>query len=401
MIETPRIGLLVESSHAFGRAVLRGIAAYAKAFGPWAFWHEERAFDDPIPPGLEAWAPDGVIARVASPILARQLRRLRIPVVDLYEQHDFPGQLRVVVNHREVVRSAIEHLRERGLQHLAFAGFPNVRFSTERTRIFEEQTARRGTRPHVYVAPGSARTTRLATIETDGMRHTETLAAWLHRLPKPVGILCCNDMRAQQVLGICAEQGIAIPDVIAVIGVDNDEVRCELSRPALSSVDPNAFRVGYEASALLHRALRGRRLSRQEVVVEPAGVVQRRSTDVLVFADSLVADLVQTVREHACRGLSLKKLIQQSGLSRATLDRWFLDNLGRTPRAEINRVQLQRVRELLATTDLPLKQVAKIAGFARRETMHRIFRRATQQTPAEYRRACNCRESPKRGRHDR
>jgi LacI family transcriptional regulator len=395
MEQTPRVGLLVESSRAFGRAVLRGIAAYAKAFGPWVFHHEERAFGNPIPAGFKAWAPDGVIARVGSTAMAKQLQRLRIPIVNLYEQQKLAGQYHVFVNHGEIVRLAVEHLRERGLQNFAYVGFPNASFSAERRLAFEEQAALWGSRPHVYSSFAATRATRLSTIEARSMRDTGALVAWLKRLPKPVGILCCNDMQAQRVLGVCMEQCIAVPDAVAVIGVDNDEVRCELARPALSSVDPNAFRVGYEAAALLHRAFRRRRISQHKIIVNPTGVVQRQSTDVLVCADSLVADLVQTVRENACHGLTLKELVRKSGLSRATLDRWFLDNLGRTPCAEINRVQMQRIRELLATTDLPLKQVARLAGFARRETMHRAFQKATGQTPSEYRRVCSCRSPQK------
>jgi LacI family transcriptional regulator len=390
MPQTSRIGLLVESSHGYGRAVLRGIAAYSEAFVSWVFYHEERAFDDPIPPELKAWKPDGVIARVSSPIIAKQLQRLRIPIVHLYERPRIAGNYHVSVDHGEIVRLAIEHLRERGLQNYAYVGFPNASFSTERKIAFEKNVVLWGYRSHVYTTPALRSVTRLATIETRSMRSSEALATWLERLPKPVGILCCNDMLAQQVLGICNERGIAVPGSVAVIGVDNDEVRCELSRPALSSIDPNAFRVGYEAALLLHRALRKQQTPRKKIIVKPTGVVQRKSTDVLVFADSIVADLVQMIREQACHGLTLKKLTQKSGISRATLDRWFLNNLGRSPRAEIDRVRIQRTCELLGTTELPLKQVAKLAGFAHRETMHRAFTKATRQTPAAYRRESSC-----------
>ena len=387
MGRTLRIALLVESSHGFGRAVLQGIAAYAKTYGPWTFHHEERAFDDPMPAGLKAWKPDGIIARVATPALASQLQRLRVPIVNLYEQQEIKHQWRVVVDNRQVVRLAVEHLRECGLQHFAYAGFPGARFSADRGRFFEECVATWGFCAHVFVPPATGKAVRLATLEARATRHAASLAAWLNRLPKPVGLMCCNDMRAQQVLSVCGEHGIAVPDAVAVIGVDNDEVRCELAAPPLSSVDPNAYQIGYEAAAMLHRVLRGRRQSRQ-VVVQPAGVIRRRSTDVLAFAGTEIAELVRTVRQQACHGLSPEKLVQQSGLSRATLDRWFLKSLGRTPYDEIRRVQMQRIREFLATTDLPLKQVARLAGFSHVETMYRAFHRATNQTPAEYRRTC-------------
>lgn len=390
-----RIALLVESSHGYGRAVLRGIAEYAKAYGPWVFHHEERAFDDPLPAGLARWRPDGVIARVTTDRLARQLQRLAVPVVDLYEQQPRSGRRRVLVDNRAIVRLAVDHLRECGLQHFAFVGFPGVRFSAERARRFAECVALWRFTARIFVPPSPGKATRLAAIEADALRQADALAEWLRRLPKPVGVLGCNDMRAQQVLAVCAERGIAVPDDVAVVGIDNDEVRCDLAAPSLSSVDPNAFRVGYEAAALLDRTVHDPRRVRRDVIVEPAGVVRRRSTDVLAFADPGVADVLRQIREQACKGLSLERLVRQTGLSRATLDRWFLKNLGRTPHAQMVRVQMQRVRELLATTDLPLKQVARMAGFSHVETMYRVFRRATGQTPADYRRTT----STRRGLH--
>jgi LacI family transcriptional regulator len=389
-----RIALLVESSHGFGRAVLQGIAEYAKTFGPWTFHHEERAFDDPLPEGLRDWKPDGVIARIADPSLARQLRRLRAPIVDLYERRKSEVHSQVLVNQRAIVRMAVDHLRECGLQHFAYVGFPRLGFSADRGRLFAECVALWRCNAHLYVSPSRGRSRRLADVEMESMRHAESLATWLDSLPKPVGLMACNDMRAQQVLAVCSEHGVAVPETVAVIGVDNDEVRCELASPSLSSIDPNAYRIGYEAAGLLHRLIRGQRKSPQTVVVDPAGVVRRRSTDVLAFVEPGIGEAVRYIQEHACKRLSVEKLVAHTGLSRATLDRWFLKNLGCTPCAEITRLQVRRVRELLAMTDLPLKQVARLAGFSHVETMYRVFGRATGQTPAQYRRTTSSRRSP-------
>lgn len=381
-----RVALLVETSHGYGRRLLQGIAAYSKTHGPWTFHHEERAFDDPAPAGLKQWRPDGVIARIVTPGLARYLGNLGVPVVDLYDE-ELCDCSRVGVNNREVVRLAIDHLRECGFQNLAYVGYPNARFSLERARRFSECVGLWRLTPHMYLPSKHGPAKRLAAIDADEMRHPESLAAWLRGLPKPIGLMACNDMRAQQVLSVCAEQGIAVPDTIAVIGVDNDDVRCDLADPSLSSIDPNAHRVGYEAAALLHRLILGQRRTPQTRIVDPLGVVRRRSTDVLAFADPEIADVVRYIREHAFKGLTVERLVKQSGVSRATLDRWFLKYLGRTPHAEITRMQVQRARELLSTTDFPLKQVARLAGFAHVETMYRVFEKATHQTPTEYRRA--------------
>lgn len=393
MVDSLRVALLVESSHGFGRAVLQGIAQYAKACGPWTFFYEERGFDDPMPKDLARWKPDGIIARISTRGLARELRRLRVPIVDLYEQYEVDRHPRVLVNRPAVVRLAVDHLRECGLQHFAFVGFPGATFSEELGRLFAEYVALWGFSAQLYDSSVSRGTARLGTIQAQTLRQAESLATWLVRLPKPVGLLCCNDMRAHQVLAVCREHGIAVPDAVAVIGVDNDEVRCDLATPSLSSVDPNAFRIGYEAAELLNRVVRRQRRSRPTVVVDPLGIVPRGSTDIQAFADPEIAPLIAYIREQACRGLSVDDLLKRFGLSRATMDRWFLGILGRTPHAEIVRVQVQRVRELLATTDLPMKRVARLAGFARVETMYRAFQRATGETPAGYRKSTHRRST--------
>jgi LacI family transcriptional regulator len=388
-----RVALLVESSHSFGRRVLQGIAAYANAHGPWTFHHQERAFDDPVPSGLADWKADGVIARVANPRLAGQLRRLRVPVVDVYDENLLRGSFGVVVDHQAVVRLAVDHLRECGFQHLAYTGFPNTSFSRERARLFAEYVAIWGFTPHLYVPPARGQPAGLTRIEAASRRHADALTKWLCRLPKPVGLVACNDMRAQQVLSVCGEHGIAVPDTVGVIGIDNDEVRCDLAAPSLSSVDPNAYEIGYEAAALLDRMVQRQPRTPRKIVVKPAGLVPRRSTEVVAFANPEISDAVRYIREHACRGLKMEEILRHAKVSRATLDRQFLKYLGRTPRAEIMRVQVQRARELLATTDFPLKQVARLAGFSHVETMYRVLRRATNQTPAQYRQATSTRSS--------
>lgn len=385
----PRIALLVESSHAFGRKLLQGIAAYVKANEPWTLHFEERAFDDAMPDRLKQWQPDGVIARIATPQLARQLQRLHVPVVDLYEQNLLRGSSKVVDDHRAIMRLAIEHLRECGFQHFGYAGFPDAAFSRERAQWFSYYVTAWNFTPHSYTPPSTGKPRALAAIEAAARRCAAPLAEWLRTLPKPVGIVACNDMRAQQVLAVCNELGIEVPDAVGVIGVDNDEVRCDLSNPSLSSVDPNAYRIGFEAAGLLHRMIQGRRRAAQTVTIEPAGIVPRRSTDIQAFADPELSEAVRFMREHAGARLKLSTVLRHVGVSRATLYRLFLKNLGRTPRAEITRIQVQRARELLATTDLPLKQVARRAGFLHVETMYRVLKKATGQTPAQYRRATN------------
>lgn len=387
-----RVAILVESSAAFDRNAIQGIANYATAHGPWVFHQREQSFNDVMPRELRAWRVDGIIAGIRSPRMARQLRSLDMPVVDIHEQGFLKRCARVLVNHRAVMQLAIDHLRACGFQHFAYVGLPRTAVSQERSRWFAEHVMTWGCEPHRLNLPcGNERCGSVA-IQTMLCRHAEPLARWLEALPKPAGVVACNDVVAQWILTVCSENGIDIPNMLGVIGVDNDEMHCTLSNPSLSSVDPNAYRIGYEAAALLHRMIQSRRHSSQSIVVDPTGVVARRSTDVWAFADPEVSETVRYIRDHACEGIKLSAVLRHARVSRATLDRQFLKHLGHTPRAEIARVRVQHARELLAMTDLPLKQIARRVGFRHVETMCRLLRKATNQTPTEYRRV-TCRRN--------
>lgn len=380
-----RIALLIESSRAIGRDLLCGIADYARTYGPWTFYHEERSLGDPIPAKLRSWRPEGILARVEGAAHVRQLRALGVPVVGLSHQDDARGLPSVIADPAAVVRLAVDHLWQCGLRQFAYCGFDGFVFSDQRRRLFVEYLQGFGGEPRVFDGRRRTRPARLASIEVRAQRDLARLVRWLQGLPKPIGLVACNDMRAYQVVTACGEAGIAVPDRVAVIGVDNDPVQCTLCDPPLSSVDSNGQKVGYEAAALLDRLLAGQSVPHKLVLVEPLGVVARRSTDVLAVSDREFVEIARYVREHAPQGLTVADLVRRTSLSRSTLERRFVANLGRSVNSEIARVKLDRVRELLLTTDLPLGEVARLSGFTHAETMHRVFKKATGQTPGQCR----------------
>jgi LacI family transcriptional regulator len=211
------------------------------------------------------------------------------------------------------------------------------------------------------------------------------LARWLRGLPKPVGIMASYDIRGQQVLAACRGAGLAVPDEVAVIGVDNDALLCELASPPLSSVIPNAHRAGYEAAALLDQQMAGKRVAATAHLIAPLGIAARQSTDVLAVDDREVARAVQFIREHACEGINVADVLRAVPLSRRVLEQRFQNLLGRTPREEILQVRLSRVKQLLGETDLPLYLVAERTGFEHVEYLSVVFKRETGRTPSRWR----------------
>jgi LacI family transcriptional regulator len=189
------------------------------------------------------------------------------------------------------------------------------------------------------------------------------------------------------VLDACRGAGLAIPDEVAVLGVDNDELLCELAAPPLSSVMPNTLRTGYEAAALLDRMMRGEAVRPVAHLIPPVGVVARQSTDVLALDDRAVAQAVRFIREHACEGINVGDVLRGVPLSRRVLEQRFRRLLGRTPREEILQVRLARVKQLLTETDLTLYRVAERTGFEHVEYLSVVFKRETGRTPRQFRTA--------------
>jgi LacI family transcriptional regulator len=201
--------------------------------------------------------------------------------------------------------------------------------------------------------------------------------------------MACNDMRVQHLLNACQRVDIAVPEELAVIGVDDDALVCNLCQPPLSSVVPNAERVGYEAAALLDRMMSGEIPPAQPLLIPPVRITIRQSSDVLAIEDAVVAAAVRFIRERACQGCGMKDLLRHIPMSRSLLERRFRQYLGRSPQAEIRAVQLKRVKQLLSESDLPLDQISPLAGYAHPEYMSVVFKRETGQTPGQYRSAGN------------
>jgi LacI family transcriptional regulator len=277
-----------------------------------------------------------------------------------------------------VAQLGAEHLLSRGFRHFAFCGYRRGFHAgfDRRCDEFRRLAEQAGCWCEVYRRP-SARTW-----ETQ----VDRLGRWITGLPKPLGIMTCNDDRGLEVLDACRRVGALVPDEVGVLGVDNDEHLCDLAIPALSSIELNVERIGYEAAALLDRLMSGRPAPKRPQEIGPRGVVVRHSTDVVAVDDPDVALAVRFIRQHACRGIHLADVMQRVSVSRSTLAPRFKKHLGRTIYQEIRRVQVDRAKELLVGTNLPVKQVAHEAGFRDVQYLTRAFGALVGETPAAYRR---------------
>ncbi|HSI36645.1 MAG: XylR family transcriptional regulator [Phycisphaerae bacterium] len=381
---TPHVALIVETSIHYGRRVLEGVTRYLRSHRPWSVFLEQRELFAAPPKWLRKWHGQGVICRKTTPDLAALLARAGIPLVDLNDISDaVPGVPRIESDQRAIGRLAADHLFERGFTRFAYCGFSDQAWAIARRDGFVGRLAERGQTATVYESAWTGPAARA------WEREQAQIARWLRGLPRPVGLMACSDMRGQHVLDACQRLDVAVPEQIAVVGCDNDAVMCNLCHVPMSSVVPNPERVGYEAAALLDKLMAGQPAPTTPLLIEPVGVHTRQSTDVLAIDDPVVATALRYIRENAHRGCSMKDVLRHTAASRSLLERKFRQHLGHSPQAEIRHVQLKRVKQLLAESDLPLNEIAPLAGYSHPEYMSVVFKRETGRTPGAFRAAAN------------
>jgi LacI family transcriptional regulator len=365
--------------------ILKGIARYQREHSPWeVHWDYQGAsvFDT----GWFTRQPwRGVISRHTNSLQVESCRKLGIPIVDVNNAEPIPGVPNVVLQNHAVGRLGGEHFIERGFRNFAFCGFHNERWSCERRSGFVEAVRGFGRECALLEReyPGTYAGGCTPKWETEEI---ESIARWLAALPKPVGVMSCNDYRATQVLFAAQHMGSRVPEDVAVLGANDDEARCELANPPLSSVATNHLRSGYVAAEALDCLMNQRPLGRGILAVSPVEVVTRQSTDILAVDDPKIAKAVHFIQQNACRGTRVDAVCRHAGIARTQLEEKFRKYFARTPQSEIRRIQLARVRQLLQDTDLPLDSVAELCGFRHPEYLIVFFKREMGVSPGRFRR---------------
>ncbi|MFG0265593.1 MAG: substrate-binding domain-containing protein [Rhodopirellula sp. JB055] len=379
------VALLIESSRAYGRGLLRGIAAYAQEHSHWSLRHQEMAINADPPSWLSKWRGDGVLVRAETQKMVRAIQDLGLPVIDLRCWRSaglFPG---FDTEAASVVKLAVDHLRDRGFTQFGFCGFGGANYSDRRLVEMRRYVRSMGHEVASYMSPGPIHATTFDA-EQNGMLDQKGLERWLRSLKTPVGILACNDIRAQQLLNACHQCQIHVPDEIAIVGVDNDDVICPLCSPPLTSVEPNTHKIGYEAASLLETMMDGEAVTPDINWVPARRIVVRGSTDSIPVDDAEFTKAYRFIRENACRGVSVQDVADAVPMSRRSLERKMRTYLNQSPSDLIASIRVARIKELLETTSQPLKKIARLTGFNYDEHMAKFFKKLTGVPPGQYRR---------------
>jgi LacI family transcriptional regulator len=378
-----RIALLFNANKVYDREIIAGIGQYLSSTRvAWDLFLEEDFRCRLV--GIERFDGDGIIADFDDPAVADALSGCRLPVVAVGSSFEDAAQYPpdvpyIATDNTKLVSLAWTHLIGAGLQHLAMYSLPAAeenRWAQQRELAFEKLARDEGLDAPVYRG--------LATSATSWNQAIEQLSVWLHSLPKPVGIIAVTDARARHLLQACLIHGIAVPEQVAIIGIDNDPLTRTLTRIPLSSVIQGTGEMGKTAAHLLHQMLRGARFPGRRILVPPVGINVLESTRHEPLASPHVMRARHFIRQYACQGIKTEQVADYVGISRSSLEEYFRRERQCTVHQEILRHKLDAAKAMLASRDASSAEVAIRCGFTSLQYMYAVFKRELGCTPREY-----------------
>ena len=377
--EIPNVVILLESPYPTHSQILHGILRFTQLHTPWTLDVRMGRAGEPSGFDESTWNYSGVIANRTPPDLAALIKRHKTPLVVM---NDIARELhpigRILCDNAVVARIAADTLESAGFSNFAFVGERrSIMWSVERERVFSEEIARRGYKCHIY---------RTASEETH--RDLRSPQRWLAALPHPTALFAACDIRARHVLDACNAKGLRVPDDIAILGVDNDEVICETSLPTLSSIPLTAEDVGYQAAEVLNMAMTGeltRKAKPVDVFFTGTTAVLRRSTERDLVEDSLVRRCRTLIEANIARSFNVSDLVHSLNVSRRTLETRFRAAMGRSLNDEITALRIRRAKALLSKTSMTQAEIAAKCGFCDASHMSVIFQRHCHATPSTFR----------------
>jgi LacI family transcriptional regulator len=373
-----RVHIAIGTSAQYQRQTIEGIIRFAHTHAPhWELQFTRR--EGPLTSlGSATLPPDGIIAYLdwREPRMLDVLRALKVPTVlieDL-QRTEFPA---VCGDNHAIGRLAFDHLHGKGFARFVFAGPTSVAVFRERQSAFEQ--AVRDAELELLPAPPMESWNREA-------EHDPAAQAWLREAGKPLALFAGTVELARRIVTLCRTVGVLVPDEVAVLGVDNEILECEMSQPPLSTIDHGLDRAGFEGAALLERLFNGDAPPTEPIRIAPIGVIERQSTDTLAVGDPDVRSALRYIREHATDGINVKELLERLPLNRRKLEAGFRKHLGRGIYSELTRVRLDRAKLLLRTTEMAMPKIAAASGFEYASRLSALFVQVVGMTPSAYRR---------------
>lgn len=366
--------------HGYGRNILLGVSKFVHEHPEWVI-HLIQSDSPVLAEDIQQWDPDGIITGLLDSDMGTSNYHYKRPWVSVLVQPDEPGALFVTVDEDAVGRMAAEYYLNRKFSNFAFLGNSEQEFSHQRADAFEYALKESGFECSTMLYP----TKVYGVDKKKRVSIDRRKAKWLKELPKPVAVFACDDWEAFQFIQFCRQHDFRVPEDVAVLGVGNDELLCNISNPPMSSIRSPEERVGYDAAAMLNAVLTGQRLPEHKMFLQPAGLVSRQSSDVMHVKDPVVAKALQFIQDHLAEPIRVEDILKQVFVSRTLLERKFRTELGRTPLVEIRRQRVRRARQLLADSNLSVSEIADACGFGSDIRLSTVFKELTGQSPSLFR----------------
>jgi LacI family transcriptional regulator len=360
--------------------VAYGIRRYNKEHGNWLLVTNPERHNLELAQ-LRNWQGDGIIGFINSPEEAQIIQKLDIPAINLSGALAESPIPRVRVDYYKMGSLGAEHLIARGFDDLAYYGLENVWYAEEIGRGFCDKAAEYDKNVHRYDAKSS--------LSGSWSGVDKQLLSWLSELPKPSGLMAAHDPRALEVLQACLQLEIRVPEDLALLGVNNDTITCELAQPTLSSIPRDGERTGYEAAVLLGKLLNGQVTPgelKKDIVIDPLSPIDRGSTAYLALKDPDLLQAVNYIRKNIDKQINVNSICQYTSKSRRWLEYTFKKEMSLSPLEFLTKVRVSKAKELLEeNSSFKLSAVAHMSGFSSTDQMNKAFRKAYGKTARDFR----------------
>lgn len=378
-IRPRRIALAYQLGAPYQERITHGVLRYAQENGPIEVVSSPEGGALPLS-SLSSWKGDGVIAMLETSEQVAIARVLPFPVINIANSLQATGIPAVAGDQRAMGRLAAEHLLERNFRRFGFYGLKGVWYSGERFAGFRDRLSEEGFPCRLYETESSLLSSEPWRLDQ------QDLAEWVGEFQFPAGIFAAHDYRARMVLERCVELGIAVPEELGVVGVDDDPVVCEFSTPTLTSIRQNGQEAGFRAALLLNQLMEGESKPARTQLIAPEGLMARDSTKVTAVDDPALRDALQLIERHSRELIDVAWLVSRVGVSRRKLETLFQNELAKTPHECLSEARVRRAEAIWRKDrELPIREVAKLSGFSEARRLSLVFKRVTGKTPKAFR----------------
>lgn len=379
-----KVAIFVDTTLPVSRDLVRGVTQYANTHGPWLFFHEYHIFKSKqqqhaLISHLKNWKPDGMIIREET--IHPDIIGMKIPlIVNSNLQNPIPGAVNLVADDIGIGVMAADYFLKRGFYNLGFVGYKqNLLWPELRFKGFADVLAKHNRKVHLYKS-------NLFKVGNMDME-LKKLGQWIFELPKPVGILACSDIFGLQVTEACKLFQLAIPQMVAVLGVHNDDIICETSYPPMSSIALNSIEAGYLCGQVLDQLMTDpSSVLETEIPIRPTHVITRQSTNIMASTDEDILQSIQYIQDNMNRLILVEDVANHVGISSRQLQRKFKKITGVSVHEQITHIKMSYICKLLIETTMQVSQIAIEVGFSDATNFSRYFTEIKGLSPIEFRR---------------